>query len=194
MPPWIINFYVASGVVMAIGLYFTIRNCPFCILKNPKREEAMQLYRKKIMNEPMSIEEIKQNEFYVSQTSKYNFGDFLLSIAIPIHVFTGLDWCRISNLYFISILLMALSFLPRVREDLSYCFVFNYQKNDRLILHDIDIYLKGKKGEFLDKFDLNKYENERFDRLFSSFYRYSVNTGVILHLVLDVWFGLITYQ
>ena len=68
MEQWIMPLYIISGIVMAIGVYFTIMYRPYCTLKSPEREIAMELHRKKLMNETMSTEEAEKNELYKKNT------------------------------------------------------------------------------------------------------------------------------
>ncbi|MHB8099123.1 MAG: hypothetical protein ACYDD5_06015 [Sulfuricurvum sp.] len=73
MAPWITPVYIISGVVMVIGAYFTIRYRPYCTLKSPEREIAMELHRKKLMNEKMSVVEVKKNTLYKKNTQMNNY-------------------------------------------------------------------------------------------------------------------------
>lgn len=192
MAHWVIPLYIISGTVMAIGVYLTIRYRPYCTLKSPEREIAMELHRKKLMNEPMNEEEKRQNEIYKLQTKKYSLGDFLLMISIPLHVFAGMDWFYLSSLYFLSVFSMLVIFVMPGRL-MPYCFIYFtasfWKIKDEYFLSYVNACLKGAKGEILVEDELKKYKNERADFWFFAFYRYAINFGVVLHLLLDVWFG-----
>ncbi len=87
MVSWIIPLYIFSGLLMLIGVYLTIKYRPYCILKSPERELAMELHRKKLLDESMTKNEKLKLDSYLSQTKKYSFGDFMLFFGILVHVF-----------------------------------------------------------------------------------------------------------
>ncbi|HQS67663.1 MAG TPA: hypothetical protein PLM93_10820, partial [Sulfuricurvum sp.] len=71
-----VRMFTAFGVRMlrhTQGAYFTIRYRPYCTLKSPEREIAMELHRKKLMNEKMSVVEVKKNTLYKKNTQMNNY-------------------------------------------------------------------------------------------------------------------------
>ena len=197
MEHWIMPAYIISGVVMAIGAYLTIRYRPYCTLKSPEREIAMDLHRKKLMNERMSRGETEQNGLYKYQTIMYKRGNLILFIGIPVHIFifAGNFWYSLAPLYYISMLSLLPIILPSRNYFDTYCIgampaEYVLKSRKEYFLDHINIYQKNIKGEILSEkeFSLNKIE--RFQQKFFYFYRSALNIGVVLHLILDVWFGL----
>jgi hypothetical protein len=193
MAPWVMPLYIFSGIIMAIGAYLTIRYRPYCTLKSPEREIAMELHRKKLMNESMNSEEIESNNLYKYQTKRYSFGDFLLMTSIPLHVFAGMDWFHLSPLYFLSVFFMLVIFVMP-GSLMPYCFIYFTAsfwkiKKDHALAR-INAYLAIFKGKILTDDEQYQYKNARANEVFFAFYRYTINFGVVLHLLLDVWFGL----
>ena len=198
-----IIIYQLSGILMLLGVYFTIKYRPYCTLKSPEREIAMELNRKKLLKEKISFEDKNKLSKYLTQTIKYSFGDFILFIGILVHIaiFAGNEWYNLSPLYYLS---MALVVIVIVRKGylMPFCFepflamlLWNNKETELKILN---IYHKKNNGDRLDTSTLKtykpeaylyKYEEEEFK--FFLFSRFSVNFGVILHLVLDTFFGLI---
>ena len=87
MEHWVIPLYIISGIVMAIGAYLTIRYRPYCTLKSPEREIAMELHRKKLMDEAMSKDELERNKFYTRNTIIHLRWAGALVFAFLVHFF-----------------------------------------------------------------------------------------------------------
>ncbi len=191
----IVLIYAISGVLMAIGVYFTIRYRPYCTLKSPEKEKAMELHRKQILEEPMSEEEVEQVNKYISMSNKYVFGDVILLYSIMLHIFFGLGFFNLSPLYFLSVVLMAFK-IASVKSSgwEPFCFLvktfFSGEGYKRRYLKYINVYLKKINGEILSDDENIIYKDERNNVIFFIFFRYTVNTGVLLHLTLDIWFAL----
>ena len=192
----IVLIYAISGILMAIGVYFTIRYRPYCTLKSPEKEEAMELHRKQILEEPMSEEEIEENAFYESMTKKYSYGEFILFISVPFHIFFGLGFFNLSPLYFLSVILLALVIVTTYVPT-PYCsFYFpaslwsmRKAKNKHSLKY-INSYLKKVDGEILTEDEEYLYRRTKNDVIFFVFCRNAINFGVLLHLTLDIWFAL----
>ena len=193
MEQWIMPLYIISGIVMAIGAYFTIRYRPYCMLKSPEREIAMELHRKKLMDEPMSEEEKRKNEMYKYQIILYKRGNFILFIGILVHVFVfaGNGWYGLTPLYYISMICLLFVFIRNNSHD-PYCTrnnsILNSQRDH--YLEYIHCYQKKEKGKILNDEEIKLYKDEQGYCIFHSFYRNILNFGVVLQLFLDVWFGL----
>lgn len=197
MAPWITPVYIISGVVMAVGAYFTIRYRPYCTLKSPEREIAMELHRKKLMNEAMNREETEQNNLYKYQTIIYKRGNLILFIGIPVHIFifAGNSWYSLSLLYYISMISLLPVFLPSRNYFDTYCIgampsEYVLKSRKEYLLDHINLYQKNIKGEILSEKEIGLNKIERFQQKFFYIYRASLNFGVVLHLLLDVWFGI----
>lgn len=185
--------YIISGIVMAVGVYFTIRYRPYCTMKSPKREIAMELHRKKLTDEPMSDAEIKQHDLYQHRTKLYIIGDFILWIAIPVHIIGVLHFSQSHSLYIVSLILIGMLYLGH-RYTLPYCFksfiASLWNVKDKYVLEAIKTYFQKTQGKVLSDEDMAIYREEVYAKQYFEFYRYSVNSGVLLCLILDVWFSL----
>jgi len=202
MISWVMSLYIFSGLLMLLGVYFTIRYRPYCTLKSPERELAMKLHRKKLLDEQMTEKESYKCDDYLMQTKKYSIGDFVLFISILLHVFifAGNGWFNLSLLYYLSIVCMTVIITVK-NIYLPFCFQ-NFPANTLWSLKDeylesLNVYHKKNHGIQLDESSLKTFKTE--SNILKSeesalkmflFYRYSINFGVVLHLVLDVWFGL----
>lgn len=196
MAHWIIQLYVISGIVMAIGAYMTIRYRPYCTLKSPERELAMELHRKKLMNKVLSEEEEKHIAYYQYSSKMYMYGSFILFISIPIHIliFAGNEWYQLSYAYYLSLscsipaMISGFSYSPFCHRDLPAYFIWS--KDPEYYLPHINAYLKKAKSVTVTKEELHLIKNDKYETdLFLSI-RFILNLGVVLHLALDVWFGL----
>ena len=187
MEHWIMPAYIISGIVMAIGAYLTIRYRPYCTLKSPEREIAMELHRKKLMNEPMNEEEKQLNIINDQDTSKYLYGDLILFIFIPLHLIPffvdRLD--SLSMIYWFSSLLLISKFIHIA--DNTFCFGWNF-KNEGL--EECVLYGKLSNGELLSIEESKKIQMDQLKLSNFLLIRFLVNFGVVLHLTLDVWFGI----
>ncbi|MDO9054999.1 MAG: hypothetical protein Q7U69_00465 [Sulfuricurvum sp.] len=196
MAPWVMPLYIFSGIIMAIGAYLTIRYRPYCTLKSPERGIAMELHRKKLMNEPMNVEEENQHMRYQSNSKMYMYGSFILFISVPIHIliFAGNEWYQLSFLYYISlvcsvpVMISGFSYTPFCHEDLPAYYI--WKRESQNYLPHINAYLKKVKSIILTKEELNLIKNDEYQTDFFLSVRFILNLGVILHLLLDVRFGL----
>lgn len=174
---------------MAIGAYFTIRYRPYCTLKSPEREIAMELHRKKLLNEAMSEEEAHRYKVYKRETSFFTNGMRILLISTSMHIVTliakGLLWSM--PIYGISILLM----IPiHTYYSNPYCFSWVFNGSKKFVIDNITICLKKSHGELLTNDELKSYKTEKYRQM--EFYVVSnlLKLGVIVNLTLDIWFGL----
>jgi len=75
-----------------------------------------------------------------------------------------------------------------------YCFVpflgLFWKINKEYPLSYIQVYQKKTRGEMLNKKELHLYKSNQFQQKMFEYYRYSLNMGAVLHLLLDIWFGL----
>jgi len=194
MESYVIPLYIFSGILMLIGVYLTIKYRPYCTFKSPERELAMELHRKKLMKEKMNLEEQGKISVYERETVLYSFGNFLLFFGVLIHgiTFLGIPWS--SFFYNLSILLMIPLFIRSGRLIFPYCvdnfmafMLWNYKE---IFLSGINIYQKKSNGVKLTDDESNEYMHDRFNMKVFELYRYSINIGVILFLVLDLLFSL----
>ncbi len=196
MAPWITPVYIISGVVMAIGAYLTIRYRPYCTLKSPEREIAMELHRKKLMNESMNVEEENQYIQYQSSSKKYMYGSFILFISVPIHIliFAGNEWYQLSFLYYMTLACLVPSIIsgfsrsPFCHRDLPAYYLWRRESQDYLPY--INAYSKKAKFRNLTNTESNLIKNDKYEIDLFLLVRFMLNLGVVLHLFLDVWFGL----
>jgi hypothetical protein len=191
----IMPLYIFSGIIMAIGAYLTIRYRPYCTLKSPEREIAMELHRKKLLNESLSSMENRLYEKLTYQTKFYSIGNFLLFISSAVHVFVfaGNSWYLLSSIYYISLVCIIPLFISKIYF-LPYCFqmsivtILSDTKSSYLPI--LNSYWKKLNGKSLKKDEQRTIIEEESALKIFKFYRYSINTGVVLLLILDVWFGL----
>lgn len=195
MISWVMSLYVFSGLLMLLGVYFTIRYRPYCTLNSPERELAMELHRRRLLDEPMNDDAKLQLDSYLSQTNKYSFGDFVMFVGLLIHIliFAGNEWFHLTPLYFLSMFCL-LPILITTSNFTPYCFVpflgLLWRINKEHSLSHICIDQKKTNSEILNKNELYLYNNNKSQQKMFEYYRYSLNSGVVLHLSLDVLFAL----
>jgi hypothetical protein len=195
MISWVMSLYIFSGLLMLLGVYFTIRYRPYCTLKSPERELAMELHRKQLLDEPMSDDAKLQLDSYLSQTKKYSFGDFVMFLGVLIHIFifVGNEWFHLTPLYFLSMFCL-LPILIATSNFTPYCFIpflgLLWKIDKEHSLSHICIEQKKANGEQLNKDELHLYKSNQSQQKMFEYYRYSLNGGVVLHLSLDVFFAL----
>lgn len=187
MAVWVMPLYIFSGIIMAIGVYFTIRYRPYCTLKSPEREIAMELHRKKLTHKAMNDEEKRQNNSYEKNTLKYLYGDGILFIFIPIHLllFFITGWYSLSLIYWLSSLLLISKFIHIA--DSVFCFGWYFKREG---LDECILYSKLSKGELLSTEESKKIQMDQLKLSNFLLIRFLVNLGVIVHLSLDALFGL----
>lgn len=195
MAHWVIPLYIISGIVMAIGAYLTIRYRPYCTLKSPEREIAMELHRKKLKNEACSNNENRLFEGMMYETKYYSLGDFLIVISAFVHIliFAGNLWYLLSPIYYVSLLCIITIFVAK-----TYFLPFCFQKFPILLLSNmnkehlvyLDAFWKKSHAKFLKKNELKILAEEESALHFFRYYTYIMNFGVVLHLLLDLWFGI----
>ena len=113
MTQWMISIYAISGVLMFVASYFVYRYKPYCILDHPEREEAMELYRKKLDHHQMTAEEIDQYavfEYANKMDSIWRHRILGLSMLIHIPILAILifsfNWAAQMPLYMVSCILL----------------------------------------------------------------------------------------
>lgn len=195
MTHWAISLYLISGIVMAIGVYFTIQYRPYCTLKSPEREIAMELHRKKLYDESLKGAEIQSYNNIKFQTKCFSIGNFMTIMGSLLHIFifVGNSWYLLSPIYFLSSACIALLFVVKTYF-LPYCF----QRFPAIILWDmkseyllpLNAYWKKFNNEKLEEDEVKQIKYEESKLKMFEFYRNCTNLGVVLHLFLDVWFGL----
>jgi hypothetical protein len=192
---WVMSLYVFSGLLMLLGVYFTISYRPYCTLKSPERELAMELHRKQLVDEPMSYDAKLQLDSYLSQTKKYSFGDFVMFLGVLIHIFifAGNEWFHLTPLYFLSMFCL-LPILINTSNFTPYCFIpflgLLWKIDKEHSLSHVCIEQKKANGEMLNQDESDLYKSNKFQQKMFEYYRYSLNGGVVLHLSLDVLFAL----
>ena len=180
---------------MLLGVYFTISYRPYCTLKSPERELAMELHRKQLVDEPMSYDAKLQLDSYLSQTKKYSFGDFVMFLGVLIHIFifAGNEWFHLTPLYFLSMFCL-LPILINTSNFTPYCFIpflgLLWKIDKEHSLSHVCIEQKKANGEMLNQDESDLYKSNKFQQKMFEYYRYSLNGGVVLHLSLDVLFAL----
>ncbi len=184
MAIWGMPLYILSGFLMMIGVYLTIKYRPYCTLKSPERELAMELHKKKLMNENMSSKQIEKYEIYQSDTKLFSMGMRILFITSFIHIgiLIGNDFFGLF-LYKLSVILLIPMY---VRSYSTICFSWVFSESKETIVNTIIIYLNKYKGKVLNEEDSKFYKDERYaDREFL-IVTFAFKIGVILILVLDL--------
>lgn len=188
---WVIALYIFSGLLMAVGLYLSMKYRLYCTLKYPEREIAMRLYKRKLMNINMSSNEIEKYEVYKNTTKLHIIGMNILYLSTPIHSFLILffdnQFIILTGIYKMSLIFIApmyVSFYEFAPICLWWFLSNNFDKED--ILKYITIYLKKYKGDYLSEKDTKYYEDMQYAEtpfmIVSSLFK----TGIILILVLDL--------
>ncbi len=109
----IVLIYAISGLLMFVASYFVYKYKPYCILNHPRREEAMEIYRKKLNNIPMTNEEMDQYvvlEHANKMDSVWRHRILGLSMLIHVPILAILifyfDWAAQMPLYMVSCILL----------------------------------------------------------------------------------------
>lgn len=180
---------------MAIGVYFTIRYRPYCTLKSPEREIAMELHRKKLYDETLKNTEIQSYNNMIFQAKWFSVGNFMMIVSSLPHmfIFVGNSWYHLSPIYFLSSACIVLLFVVKTYF-LPYCF----QRFPAIVLWDmkseyltpLNAYWKKLNNKKLEEDEVKEIVYEESKLKMFEFYRNFTNFGVVLHLLLDVWFGL----
>ena len=187
MVPWIMPLYVFSGIIMAIGAYLTIRYRPYCTLKSPEREIAMELHRKKLMNESMHGEEKRKNEFYKNNTKIHLRWSGILVIATWIHFFVLISMIGI-EFTIIKIMAGLLLFgshgwpfqpnLGRHNNCINFFGLAGYSKTDQIkYLCDPKSYQKKSPWSLIDPFEYVVQE-------------VLLRMALLINIGLDIWLGI----
>jgi hypothetical protein len=178
--------YIISGMVMAIGAYFTIRYRPYCALKSPEREIATELHRKKLLNEPMSEEEEYKNNVYKKNTQIYNYLSGLILLASVVHIVLFINSSMGETLMAkvtIGLIIFGQStWLTGSTNRLPHCIKFfglgGQSKNDQL--NSLNALMNNTA----------KYNFLTHPTKYFQLQQFSLMFGIILNILLDVWFGL----
>jgi hypothetical protein len=189
------GWYLISGIVMAVGAYFTIRYHPYCTLKMPERLHKVFLHWKEVNNETLTRNEKKIYDEFMGHTFRHAFGDFLLIVGSLFHLaaFFTLFRSDIAPLYYVSIACIAPLFVTRTYM-LPYCF----QRFPAIMLWDmkneyqdaLNAYKKKLYNDSLKPDEQKVYSFETSNRLKIYFlYRYITLFGVVMHLTIDLWIG-----
>ena len=195
MISWVMSLYIFSGLLMLLGVYFTIRYRPYCTLKSPERELAMELHRKQLLDEPMSDDAKLQLDLYLSQTKRYSIWQFIILISVIPHILISIG--EFNALSFSPYLLSILCVLPLIvirPYMLPFCYrtfpaSILWKFNDEY-LEKLNVYHKKRYGKQLDITESNIYTSQEFSLKMFFFYRSISNFGIVLHLFLDVFFVL----
>lgn len=172
---------------MAIGVYFTIRYRPYCTLKSPERETAMELHRKHLLSERMNKEEIQSFKSFQKATVSFSFWETILYFTILIHLISGLKWMGQSEVYWIPIIcsLIVISFNMAVVGGNQY----RYDRGSKeTVLNKLNGHLKSLAGENLTKDEERLSKIAESNQFMLNAYWYILNFGVIIYLILDAWF------
>lgn len=189
----IVKIYILTGVLMLIGVYLTIRYTPRCIINNTE----MILQRKKILNESMNKEEMQLFEYYEKNGFLYNIGSFILFVSVLIHILIVLDALgeSISILHYISMSSLLL-YIPKVNTGFrSNCFeninlpISMTLTSNENTLNGLNLYFKNLNGELLNEDESRAYKAYRYNLKEVFFVRHAINFGVVLLLILDIFFG-----
>jgi hypothetical protein len=189
----LIVIYILTGIFMLIGVYLTIRYTPRCIINNTE----MILQRKKILNESISKEEMEVLDNYEKNGFLYNVGSFILFVSVLIHILIVIDTLgeSISFLHYISMVTLLL-YIPKVNtgfrsncfENINLPMSMTLTPNENT-LNGLNIYFKNLNGELLDENESRAYKAYKYNLKEVFFVRHAINFGVILLLILDIFFG-----
>lgn len=187
MAPWVMPLYIFSGIIMAIGAYLTIRYRPYCTLKSPERGIAMELHRKKLMNESMNSEENHKNSVYKKNTQIYNYWSGIVLLASVVHILLLIDSSMGETLIakvMIGLIIFGQStWLTGSANRLPHCIKFfgigGQSKNDQL--NCINTLMHDNTAEYNFLTHPTKYFQLQ---------QFSLILGIMLSILLDVWFGL----
>ncbi|MDD5159816.1 MAG: hypothetical protein PHI47_07180 [Sulfuricurvum sp.] len=196
MAPWVMPLYIFSGIIMAIGAYLTIRYRPYCTLKSPEREIAMELHRKKLMKESMSEEEDKKEKEIMRANRIFGYWVRIISIAIVVHLgilfilFMRMNWHLEMPLYIVSGFLLILSHInwfTNANVIFPFC-LFNSKDKELAIL---EIYHQQKIGTLnLDEQQIMK--NTKTEIMFHSWQRVTFYSAIFLHILASVLHSVLT--
>jgi hypothetical protein len=183
MAHWVIPLYIISGIVMAIGAYLTIRYRPYCTLKSPEREFAMELHRKKLMNEIMSQDEIKKNELYKRNTHLFNYWSGVLAISAIVHIFILIGSIG-TDLMMVKIIIGLIIFgehgwITGTTNGLPYCIKF----------FSFGGWSKAEQLSYINGYYKNIVSWYNSPIFYFKLQQFWLILGVILNIVFDVWIG-----
>lgn len=95
--------------MMFIGGYFSYKYKPYCMLESPRREEAMELFRKKLRNESLTHIELEQYQIFEwADRMDSIWRHRVLGLSMIIHLsmlvllFLSSDWAIEMPLYVVS--------------------------------------------------------------------------------------------
>lgn len=198
MEQWIIPLYIISGIVMAIGGYFSYKYKPYCLFDSPERELAMKLRRKKLrekelgVKDEMTSEEKKQYAIF----ERIHYADSfwrrrVLFISISVHLIllltlsvSPLNWANQMPLYYISgILLLVGGRAFYTGASLNLFCVSDLEFRELAILES---HYKQMHGYQLDKEDERNIKNTRWQIKESTWQRRILFTGLWVHLFASI--------
>ncbi len=186
-----VKIYILTGILMLIGVYFTMRYSPSCALKKDEHETEMKLHKKKLLNILKNQKEKELYESYKKSQSLYRIGTFILFSSVLIHILivvNALD-SNLSIMHYISISCLSVFYIPLAtyRENcFEYSIFASSKEND---LNGINLYFKNLNGEKLNKDESKANKEYQYSRNELTIVRYAINFGAISLLILDIFFG-----
>ncbi len=188
MAQWVIPIYAISGLLMAIGVYFTIRYRPYCTLKSPEKEEAMELHRKQILKEPMSEEEVGRNNIFQKNTKLFTIGMRILFVNILIH---GIAIYKMSNqlVLFKEMYVLILIFVVPIYVGIysvPFCFDWVFGLSKKTTMEYLLTYLEKNKGKILNEEKEKLYKHNEHHNVYFIVITYLLIFGASLILTLDI--------
>ena len=118
MPLWIMPVYVISGIALLVSGYVSYANQPLCSKHIAIRNEAIRLHRIKLrqfelgIDEQFTPDEEAQYAIFKRADKKDRILDQVLSVSVPVHLFTlfilmiSSNWGLQMPLYILSIFLI----------------------------------------------------------------------------------------
>ena len=132
---------------------------------------------------------------YLFHTKLASFGSLLITLfgLVQIIINVGIFDFSLSSLYFITTMAILITIVIR-----SYFLPTCYQQFPAIILwklkdeylESLNVYYKKREGIELNKEEQHTYKMEEFSLFMFFIYNYIPIIGVILFIVLDIWYGL----
>ena len=197
MEHWVIPLYIISGIVMAIGGYFSFKYKPYCMFKNPEREIAMNLRRKKLrekelgVKDEMTSEEKQQYAIYAHIYRmdyfwrNYIFGSSALLhlVLLAILLYSPLDWIHKMPLYAISGLLLLVGFQGFSLGGENLFCISNSNKKELMVPES---YYKQRQNSQLDNDDKKNIKNAKFQIMIYKWRQNFLFIGLWVHLFASI--------
>jgi hypothetical protein len=187
--------YIVSGIVMLVSAYFSFKYRPYCMLKSPEREIAMELRRKKLrtielgVKNEMSNEEEKQYDYFMHNHYLNGFWqDQVLHSSASIHILllivlsvSSLEFANLIPIYFTSGFLIVIgtgAMLPAINGLNIFCTI----DTNGIELEILNSHHEQIHGQILYKEDERNIKNTKWEANAFRWREYSLLTGLLIHL------------